>query len=284
MIAPGGLVGTRVVTLVPGPAAELTVEPQEELYADGHERQLRLVLLDRHGNHTEADGKAEITALRGTVGAPVRTAAGVYVADYRSPLSSSDYSDVIKARVGPLEGQTEVHVRARGGSIVLGVKGGYAVGSGSLSSPSGGVEVGFWRPTFGTSLGLVLDVRYFSFGSDQTLTAGTVSLPVSSDASFLALEPSIAWRLPLARGMFWLGAGPGLVRTSSTVSAPGQEDLTATSWVPSAHASVGWGLRIGPGIPFIELKGGWQGEADESPVSGSVQTLTFALGYRFDVF
>jgi hypothetical protein len=283
MIGPKGLDATHVLDLVPGPAANVRVEPDEALYADGHSRQLRVVLVDKYGNRTEGGGNAEVTAVRGTVGAPSRAAPGVYVVDYRSPLSSTDYNDVIRTRVGPLEGQTEVRVRARGGVVVAGLKGGYAMGTGSLSSPAGAVELGFWRPSFSTSLGLVLEIRYFSFGRDETLTAGGVAFPVTSDGSFIAIEPSLAWRRPLARGMLWLGAGPGLVRTSATVSTPGlQDDLSATSWVPSAHASVGWGLPLGPGIPFAELKGAWQGESD-GPVSGSLQTVTFNLGYRFDV-
>lgn len=284
MLGPGGLAGTRVVELVPGPAATVSVEPEEDLYADGRSRQLRLVLLDKHGNRTEAGAAAAVvTASHGSVGPPERTAPGVYVVDYRSSLSASDYRDVISARVGPLEGRTEVRVRARGGVVVAGLKGGYAMGTGSLSSPAGAVEVGVWKPTFSTSLGLVLEVRYFSFSRDDTLSAGSVSLPVTSDGSFLAIEPSIAWRRPLAHGMLWLGAGPGLVRTDATVSTPGlQDDLSATSWVPSAHASVGWGLPLGPGIPFAEVKGAWQGEPD-GPVSGSLETLTINLGYRFDV-
>jgi hypothetical protein len=129
----------------------------------------------------------------------------------------------------------------------------------------------------------VLELRYFGLGRDQTLTAGDLSLPVSSDVSFLALDVSVAWRRPFAGGMLWLGAGPGLARAHATVTAPPQPHHTQTSWVPSVHASASWGLPLGPGIPFAELKAGWQGEADEAPARGSLQTLTIALGYRLDV-
>ena len=174
-------------------------------------------------------------------------------------------------------------VRARGGAVVLWVKGGYATGSGGLSSPSGGVELGFWRPSFSTSLGLVLDLRYFTFGHDETLTTGAITLPVKSDATFIAFEPSLAWRRPLLRGMFWLGGGPGLMRVSTTVAAPGQADLTATSWDLTAHGSVGWGLPIGAGVPFVELKALWKGETDVGAMRGAVKLFSVNLGYRFDV-
>jgi hypothetical protein len=283
VLAPNALVGSRTVELLAGPVTVVKVEPEEQLFADGQSRQLRVMLLDAHGNRASDDAAPAVTATRGKVGTPTRTAPGVYRVDYRSRIAAADYSEVVEARVGPLEGRTELRVRAMGGAVVFGVKGGYTRSTGGIGAPMAAAELGFWRRSLQSSLGLVVEVGYESFAHDETLTSGDVSLPVSSDASFLAIEPSVAWRRPLGGGMLWLGAGPGLARASSTVSAPGQPDLSSTSWVPSAHASAAWGLPLGPGIPFAELKVGWQGEADEAPVSGSLTSLTLNVGYRFDV-
>jgi hypothetical protein len=283
VLGPGTLSGARTVELVAGPATVVKVEPEEQLLADGQSRQLRVLLLDAHGNRASVDATPALTAARGKLGSPTRTAPGVYRVDYRSRIAASDYSDVVEARVGRLQGRTELTVRALGGALVGGVKGGYMRSTGGLGAPTGAAELGMWRRSLGASLGLVLEVGYSAFGRDQTLTAGAVSLPVSSDVTFFAFEPSVAWRRPLVGGMLWLGAGPGIARAQSTVSAPGQRDLSAASWVPSAHGSASWGLPFGPGLPFAELRFRWQGEADEAPVRGSLQTFTLALGYRFDV-
>ena len=83
--------------------------------------------------------------------------------------------------------------------------------------------------------------------------------------------------------MGWIGAGGGMARASSEVSTRGAPALTGTSWVPSAHASASYGLPLGPGIPFLEIKGTWQGEASSGPVRGSLTSATLSLGYRFAV-
>jgi hypothetical protein len=83
--------------------------------------------------------------------------------------------------------------------------------------------------------------------------------------------------------MVWLGAGGGLVSASATAEVTGQAKVGARSWIPSAHASVGWGLPIGPGIPFAEVKLTAQAAPGSGPLRGSLTALTFSLGYRFDV-
>lgn len=284
VIAPGSLIGTSTVELVPGEAASVRVEPEQDLLADGRSRKLRIVLLDSHGNRAESGGAAEVTAARGSLGEPTQVAPGLYVVDYRSPLTAADYDDVVRARVGPLEGQTEVRVRALGAMVVFGAKGGYARTFDGLGSASVGAELGLWRRSLASSFGVVLEGSWSSVSRSDTLSLAGSPLPVKMDATFVSIEPSVAWRRPLARGMLWLAVGPGYTQVNSTVSASGQPDAKTVSWVRSAHGSIGFGLPLGPGIPFAELKLGVQDEADDTPVLGAVQTYTVNVGYRFDVF
>jgi hypothetical protein len=152
-------------------------------------------------------------------------------------------------------------------------------GTGALQSPDVGAELGFWTRSLGMSLGLVLEGHYFTFSSTDHVDA----LDVKTRGTFLALEASGAWRRPFAYGMVWLGAGGGAVSVSTSAEVTGQEKIAAQTWVPSAHASVGWGRPAGPGIPFGEVKFTAQAAADSGPLRGSLTSFTFSLGYRFDV-
>jgi hypothetical protein len=241
-------------------------------------------LLDEHGNRAEAPADPQVTATHGELGVPERHGPGTYRLTYQSPLAAQEYRDVVRARFGPLEGVANVRVRARGGIIVVAPKLGLTVGTGDLASPQAGLEVGFWLPQLSRSVGLVLEARWFGFGSTDQVPAGAGSITFESEASFAALEASVAWRRPLGRGMLWLGAGGGAVLVSTTASTSGQPDIEASGWAPSGHASVGWGLPFGPGIPFGELKLAAQGDAEAGAVRGAIQSLTLNVGYRFDVY
>jgi len=113
--------------------------------------------------------------------------------------------------------------------------------------------------------------------------AGGHTLRIHGEATFIAIDGSLGWRRPLWSGMAWLAAGGGAVHSSSTVSTAGQPDLTGSAWAPAAHGSVAWGKPWGPGIPYAELRLGWQGDAGQGPVRGSMEFLMLAVGYRFDV-
>jgi len=280
VVAAGPLVATRTARLLPGPARQVKVEAARGLYADGRPHEILVSLLDREGNRVEAKDLPSITAARGSVGAPTRSGAGSFRLDYRARLAAEDFDDVVKAQVGPLQGEARLRVWARGSAIVLAPKVGFTLGVGGLRSPSAGAEVGVWLRSLGQGLGLVLEGQVFAFRRSDTVQG----VRLESSATFLALEGSLAWRRPLAGWMLWLGAGGGAVSASSKVSGiAGQEALSGRSWAAAAHAAVAWGRPLGPGMPFGELKAAWQADPGRGPVRGSLRSVTFNLGYRFDV-
>ena len=281
VVAAGPLVATRTVPLLPGPARQVKVEAENGLYADGRSHELRISLLDQEGNRVDVKGPVAVVAVRGSVGEPTRHAPGSFRLEYRASLATEDFDDLVVARAGPLEGEARLRVRARGGAVVFAPKVGFTLGRGTLRSPSAGAELGFWTRSLGQGFGLVLDGQVFTFRRTDTVQG----ISLESSATFVALEASLAWRRPLAGWMLWLGAGGGAVNVSSKVSGiAGQADLSGGSWVPAAHASLGWGRPLGPGIPYGEVRLAWQADPGRGPVRGSLESLTFNLGYRLDVF
>jgi hypothetical protein len=285
VLATGALTGTRTVALRAGPAKSVRIEADEDLLADGRRRSLRLSLLDAHGNRAEDPGAApRVTADRGSVSAATRGVSGAYEVEYRSLFSAEDYREVIRAEVGPLQGQTEVQVRAVGGSLVVGPKVGYAFGTGGFSSPTAGLEVGLWTRPLHASFGLVLEGRWYAFDRTDALRVGNVGLQLENEATFLAFRASGGWRRPLLRGMLWVGAGGGMARGWAKTTVVGQPAVGDVGWAPTAHASVGWGPRLGGGVPYAELEAGWQGALSTGPVRGSFESVSLNVGYRFDAF
>ena len=283
VIAAGGLEGSRIVAFVPGAPAAIRVEPGRELLADGRSRPLRVWFVDRNGNLADAPAPPHLSAARGSMGAPARRAPGVYEVDYRSLLAADDYSDAVTARAGSVEGRASLPVHARGSALVIGPRAGFVLGSGGLASPMAGAELADWTRALRASFGLALDVQWFTFSRDDDVPAGGHTLRIHGEATFIAIDGSLGWRRPLWSGMAWLAAGGGAVHSSSTVSTAGQPDLTGSAWAPAAHGSVAWGKPWGPGIPYAELRLGWQGDAGQGPVRGSMEFLMLAVGYRFDV-
>jgi hypothetical protein len=275
VVTPGKLSATRKVALAPGPARALRVVPAADLEADGGRHELHVAVVDGFGNRVDVSDAPSLTAARGGLGAPARYASGAWRLEYRAPLARDDYRDLVEARVGALTSTAHLRVRGLRGGVVLAPKVGYTASLGGLRSLSAGGEVGLW----GRSLGLVLEGRFFRW--DQP--GGAEALQLRSEATFVALDASLAWRRPVAGGMLWLGGGGSAVASGSRVSVAGQPALGARSWVPGAHASVSVGWRLGFGIPFAEVKGAWQGDPGRGALRGSIESLTLSAGYRFDV-
>jgi hypothetical protein len=280
VVASRTLSAKRTIPLLPGPARQVRIEPEDQLRADGEAHELRVLVLDRDGNRVEVADVPTVTAQRGTLGRAERNAPGVFRLNYRAALDADDYDDVLHARVGSLEGNTRVRVRGLGSGLVIAPKVGFTMGTGRVKSPSGGAEVGLWTRVFGQSMGLVLEGWVYAYSRSDNL----VGMDLKTDVRYLALEGSVAWRRPLRGWLLWLGAGGGAVYGSSKVSGiPGQASLSGSSWAPAANGSAGWGRPLGPGVPFGEIKVGWQADPGHGQVRGSVKSLTLNVGYRFDV-
>ena len=276
LIGPSGIEATATVGLRSGPPRQLRFETPTSIVADGGAHELRVVMVDVYGNLAEGAGTPEVTAEVGKVGAPAERGPGVYQVDYHAPFAWEGGRDLVKAKLGELEGEEVIVLRSYGGSVVLAPKVGFTLGSGGLKSLTLAGELGLWR----RSLGLVLEGRWFRFSREDQLSATT---QLTSEASFLGADATLAWRGPALGGIVWLGAGGGLVFVSASATAPGLPETKASTTVPAAHAVLSWGRPAGPGIPFIEVRGGWQGDPGRGPVRGSLQTVTLNLGYRFNV-
>lgn len=274
----GALVARRTVTLAPGPVREAHVLPRGDLAADGRARELRVTVVDAYENRVDVREPPLVTAGHGDVGEPVRYAPGAYRVSYRAPLAASDLVDVVRVSIGDVESTTRLHLRALGGGITVAPKLGFTLGDGGVRSPAGGLELGIWLPWI-RGLGLLLEGSAFGLGRSDTVRA----VRVRSDATFVALAASLAWRRPWWGGLGWVAAGGGAVRTAATVSATGQPELAGEAWAPAVQAAVGWGAPLGPGTPFGELAVGWQRDPGTGPLRGALRTVTFGVGYRLDV-
>jgi hypothetical protein len=84
------------------------------------------------------------------------------------------------------------------------------------------------------------------------------------------------------RGTAWLGAGGGVVLVLAQQAQGSLAGAPEAGIAPEAHALVGAGWRLGPGVPFLEARVGRQGDAGGSSLRGSLCTLAFSVGYRIE--
>jgi hypothetical protein len=165
-------------------------------------------------------------------------------------------------------GSTRVHTCTTGGRPGLSV----------------GLELAGWKRQWGQQLGLALDVSWAGLGGSDRVAvpAGTVALDGS--VGYLSVLASGAWRRGLGqRSMIWVSAGAGVVRASSTVTPADQPSVPESGWAPALSAAVAWGLRLGGGFPFLELRTTWQGDPHLASLRGGFVPLSLAVGYRLGV-
>jgi len=280
----GSVSVNRSIPLVPGSAKELRVESASELYADGRPRDLQISLVDNSGNRVEMGDTPTVSASRGALGSPVRYATGSYRVAYRAPPSGSDFRDVITARMGRWESQGEFHVRARTGTIVVAPKGGFAIGSGSLASGTGGAEIGVWMPYLHSSFGFLFEVQYLGFARTDTLVGAGQTIVVKTSAGFTSFMASLAYRHPLLKGMLRFDAGAGPVLVTSSISTAGQQNLSGSGFTAAGAAGLSWEYPWGPGAPFGEVKLTYQADSGQGNLRGSLEVFSFQVGYRYNLY
>jgi hypothetical protein len=278
----GGAAGRATVRLRPGPPEQLEVQVAERtLLADGRgEAQVLLRASDRFGNL--ADEPPTLTAELGRIGAPAPDGAGAWRASYRAPRLEQPSWDGLSARLGGARGGERLRLLARPRALSVSPKLGLSLRAGGLS-PAASLEVAWWPAALRGRIGLAAEAGWWAFSRTDRVDLGGQPLALRGRADLAPVALTALARMGLGeRGSAWVGLGGGAVLLRARVAQGVLAGAAETGVAPEAHAQVGAGWRLGPGIPVLEARAAWQGDAGVSSMTGSLLTFTLSLGYRLE--
>lgn len=276
----GGASGRATVALRPGAPERLQVSVAEgTLLADGRgEAEVLLRATDRFGNI--ADEPPAVSADLGRLGAPLPDGSGAWKVRYLAPRLERSGWEALSARLGGARGAERIRLLARPRTVTISPKLGLSLRAGGMS-PAASLEVALWPAALRGRAGLAVEAGWWAFARTDRMDVSGQSLVLRGKADMAPLSLTALGRMRVGeRGAAWLGVGGGAVLVLAQVAQGALAGATEAGVAPEAHALAGAGFVLGPGLPFMEVRGGWQGDAGVPSLHGSLLTWTFSLGYR----
>jgi hypothetical protein len=278
----GGITARSAISLIAGAPARITTALSDPvLAADGRTTgELRFAVVDARGvparEATPAFRAAELAAaLR-----PERP--GHFVLSYRSPLRADDATAVLRVDAAGLSSASQVRLLGARSQLEIAPSFGVAL-TRARALLETSVHAVAWTRRLGPDLGAGLELGWSAASERAPAAAGTPAL--EADARYFRLLARGGWRRATSRrALLWVSLGAGATRASSSMRLAGIPSLAEAAWVPSAAASVAWGIRAWRGFPYLELGARWQADPHLTGLSGAVVPLTVSAGYRLEVF
>lgn len=171
---------------------------------------------------------------------------------------------------------------ARPGTVTISPRLGVTLHAAGMS-PGVSLEVALWPAGLRGRAGLAAEAGWWAFTRTDRMDVAGQPLVLRGQADMVPLLLTALGRMRLGElGTAWLGAGGGAVLVLARQAQGSLAGAPEAGIAPEAHALAGAGWRLGPGVPFLEARVGWQGDAGGSSLRGSLRTCTFSVGYRFE--
>ncbi len=278
----GGTTARSAIALVGGAPVRIAAALSDPvLTADGRSTgQLRFAVLDRRGVPAAAQmPHVEAVSVVATL-KPERP--GRFVVSYRSPLRADDAVAMLHVDAAGLVSASQVQLLGARPRLELSPSVGVALTSGHASLETS-LQAAAWTRRLGPEIGLALGVGWSATSESAAAVAGAPAL--DGGARYFWVLVRGGWRRATSpRSLLWITIGAGAARASSSMRVAGMPSFNEAAWVPSAAASVAWGIRAWRGFPFVELGARWQGDPHLTGLSGALFPITASVGYRFEVF
>ncbi len=287
-----GLVSAASLERRAGAAARVALEADRVRAVAGADPPiaLRASVTDAAGNPVDEAPRFE--AALGALSPPRPAGPGVWEARLALPdvVRKAVRAEVV-ARAAGIAGRVAIDVAPKAAApeervrrVSATPKLGLAASRGGPAAAYLGAE-GAWQPALlGGRLSLAVEVGGFVRERTDEVTVGAQPFAVEGRARYVPVLASL--RVHLAAGSrqaAWIGAGAGVAHVASEVSLDGGAVTSESGAAPVLHASAAWGLRAGRATPFAEARLAWHGDPGFDALRGSLATLTFLLGCRYDV-
>ncbi len=278
----GGISAQAVLSLAAGPSDAVSIVAPESVPADGRTvRQISVEVLDAYGNPVE-DEKLTTQSALAELGTPVNVAPGRWIFSYKARRLQRDDDDQVTVHAGSVTATRTIQLIAPTPRFSLAPLVGAVVQSGFGIALAGDFAV--WTRLGPEQVGLAVDVSWWSLSSSGSTSTTAGSFGYTDKRTYLPVVLYLAWRRPIGESsMLWVMAGGGAASVQGSTSlGDGQPTVSQSAWAPAASVAVSYGMRAGPGFPFVELRGGWIGNPNLATLSGSAVPVLLFLGYRFD--
>ncbi len=211
--------------------------------------------------------------------------AGAYLVRVRPRRAREDRVEVLAVRAGSAGAEARLALAAPRRRLELSPKLGFAVSSGGLRSATFAAEGAWWLDALDGKAGVLAEAGTFTFSRTYAPAPGTVALQVDCDARYVPFLLSASWRTRLgSRGRGWASAGGGAAFVLSEIAAGSQPAVRESGWVAAAHASAAAGWRLGPGLPFAEVRVAWFSDPSFATLRGRLVAASLSVGYRYDAY
>ncbi len=276
-----------ILELAPGLPEHLSLEPEATtVVADGRtQSRIRVRVSDRFGNDVSPADAPEVQATRGAQVATEGDARAGWAVRYRPGRTREAATEVLSVRTGALAASARFELLVPERRVTVAPTLGVAAAAGGLRSVYVGAQVGYWTTRFAGRLGLGGDIATFVQDRTDSAPVGARASEVHGRSRYVPVLASLRWRERLAPDQAaWASLGAGLAYVSAAVSAAGTPTQEQAGLVPALQASAAWGRRLGPGMPFCEVRLSWHADPHFDVLRGSLAVFTFALGYVHDAF
>jgi hypothetical protein len=302
-----GPAATVEVARPPGAPARLALEaPRARFMAGEDPIALRIRVEDAAGNAVADVPRIEATV--GTLSAPAAAGPGQWQTTLLLPaqlgaarlaeivaraggaegrvrleLAPAPPTEVLSVGAGELDGSARLALAAAERRVAVAPKLGVAASTGGLRSTYVGAEAEYGTPLLAGRLRLVLEAGTFVHERTDTVAVGDGSVAVHARARYVPIVASLRWREKLGTAQaLWASAGGGLAHVSSVVSTPGATAQQESGAVAALQTSAAWGMRLGPGMPFAEVRLAWHSEPRFETLRGALTLFTIGVGYLYD--
>jgi hypothetical protein len=268
--------------LLPGQPASASIEPGSPAVRIGPSGrlQLRVLQTDRFGNLVPGQAPAA-SAQEGSIAAVERQPDGAYLATYLPPRSWDREDTVVDVRWPEASARTRVLLLPRLATLAISPKAGVVSNFAKLTSPVAALEASLRTDRFGPELAFSTELAwYFSSTQQDAGQLGTAQGRVD----FFALSTQLAFRFPIGiRTTVWAGAGPSFEALASKVKVGAEPQVSESTIVVGAAASIGVERRFASTVPFAELRWSRHRDPSLSTLTGAISATSLVLGTRFEL-
>lgn len=274
----GALSADASLRLAPGPAASIHLDGPTSCPEDADACRIDVIAADAYGN--PAAEVPDASADLGRVSPAGAAEPGHWVIVYHPPRVDRERAERVAVELGSLRAVHTLQLSPSRMRLGFAALLGAVHQGGRTGFAAGGRVLGERLLGSGWLVGAGLDGAWW-----RTSDSGEAgALHVSTNRSQLALGLFfVAERSLAGRTTATLSAGGGAVRVNSAAHVEGQPGVSDAGWAPTANVAAAIGYRFPFGMPFLEARAAWVGDARLATDPGAEWPLFLQLGYRLDV-
>jgi hypothetical protein len=270
---------TVELVLVAADAVRIEVSAPSRIRANGQAGgKIEARVIDRFGNFVRSPQLK--SRARGRVGSFAASTSGI-AADYVAPHTRDEGDDVIEVSdpASGLTGRATVHLDALPRRFALSLRAGYLSNLGRVATPVATVTADARLPVLEEHLTLGVQLA----GYTSTMTAMDAMESVTGTITSVPLLARSSYRRTLGPIDGWIGAGAGVLLTTSEVSSASAGTQRESASRFAALGFAGGARRVGPGWIVFEASYLHATLPADGPLTGRAGGVLATAGFAYEL-